>query len=54
MDNGLLAPRGIILVDNALLFGRVYPTPTSEGGQAVAELNEIIRNDDRVEKVDML
>lgn len=51
MDNGLLAPGGNILVDNALLFGTVYPVPSTESGAIVAKLNETIKADNRVEQV---
>lgn len=52
-DLGLLAPRGTILVDNALFFGDPY---TKEGflgdmGEGVARLNDVVRQDESVHKV---
>lgn len=50
---GLLAPKGIILVDNALFFGDPY---TKEGymakaGEGVSSFNDIVRQDENVHKV---
>ncbi len=42
----LLAPGGLIAIDNALWSGRVLD-PKDEDGRAIAALNERIRNDER-------
>lgn len=50
---GLLAPKGMILVDNALFFGDPY---TKEGymgkaGEGITSFNNIVREDGNVHKV---
>lgn len=50
---GLLAPKGMILVDNALFFGDPY---TKEGymgkaGEGITSFNDIVREDGNVHKV---
>ena len=43
----LLAPTGIIAVDNVLWGGRIID-PDHSSGQAIARFNNIVRNDERV------
>lgn len=48
----LLAPHGVIAVDNTLRDGRVLsPDPADAGTRAIAALNERIRDDQRVDAV---
>jgi caffeoyl-CoA O-methyltransferase len=53
MNLNLLAPEALICVDNTLLQGQVYlpETDRSPNGQAIAEFNQFIVNDPRVEQV---
>ncbi|HEX2071804.1 MAG TPA: O-methyltransferase [Thermoleophilaceae bacterium] len=47
-----LRPGGLLAIDNVLMRGRVRdPAPDDEGARAVAELNDGIPRDDRVESV---
>ena len=41
---------GLILADNALWYGRIFH-PRDEGSRAVAAFNEMVKNDQRAEKV---
>lgn len=52
-DLGLLAPKGMILVDNVLLYGDPYSKEgrTGEMGESIINFNEMVRKDDRVHKV---
>ncbi len=53
LDRNLLAPHGIICVDNTLLQGQPY-LPSEErsaSGQAIAEFNQVVAADSRVEQV---
>lgn len=53
LDTSLLAPDGIICVDNTLLQGQPY-LPENErtaNGEAIAQFNEAVKNDPRVEQV---
>ncbi|EXG82130.1 O-methyltransferase [Cryptosporangium arvum] len=46
----LLAPAGLIVVDNTLFFGRVVdPAATDVDTRAIREFNELVRDDPRVE-----
>jgi O-methyltransferase len=46
----LLAPGGLIVVDNTLFFGRVVdPAATDVDTKAIREFNEMVRDDPRVE-----
>jgi len=52
LDRGLLAPGGIIAVDNTLYEGQVYlPEQQGENGRAIAHFNEVVKQDDRVVQV---
>lgn len=53
LDQNLLAPHGIICVDNTLLQGQPYlpPEERSANGQAIAEFNQAVVEDPRVEQV---
>ena len=52
LDAGLLAPEGIICVDNTLLQGEPYlPGQRSANGAAIAAFNEVIARDPRVEQI---
>ena len=46
----LLAPMGMIAVDNVLWGGRIID-PDQESGKAIAKFNDIVQNDDRVVNV---
>lgn len=53
MDSHLLAPDGLICVDNTLLQGQVY-LPSEQrtaNGEAIAQFNRIVAADPRVEQV---
>ncbi|MCY7322224.1 MAG: class I SAM-dependent methyltransferase [Phormidesmis sp. CAN_BIN36] len=53
LDRNLLAPNGFICVDNTLFQGQVYlpKVERSPNGEAVAQFNQIVQQDDRVEQV---
>lgn len=53
LDQELLSPNGFILVDNTLLQGQPYlPTEQrSDNGEAIAQFNQFVANDPRVEQV---
>lgn len=53
LDRDLLAPNGFICVDNTLFQGQVYlpKVERSPNGEAVAQFNQIVQQDDRVEQV---
>jgi caffeoyl-CoA O-methyltransferase len=52
LEGGLLAPGGVICVDNTLLQGEAYLADWRSGnGAAIAEFNEAIAADPRVEQV---
>eukprot|EP00775_Hariotina_reticulata_P007124 gene7124-7338_t len=53
MDQQLLAPGGLLVVDNSLMKGRVYaPGPVADASaEAVRAFNEVLVNDPRVEVV---
>ena len=44
----LLRPGGLLMLDNVFMSGRVLE-PSEEGPEAIAELNERVAADDRVE-----
>lgn len=47
-----LAPNGLLAIDNVLLSGRVLDPPSGDdGARAVADLNDRIPSDDRVDSV---
>ena len=46
----LLSPKGIIVIDNVLWGGRVLD-PQDESSRAIAEVNELVKNDSRVDHV---
>ncbi|MBD2507959.1 class I SAM-dependent methyltransferase [Nostoc muscorum FACHB-395] len=53
LDSHLLAPHGLICVDNTLLQGQVY-LPSEQrtaNGEAIAQFNRIVAADPRVEQV---
>lgn len=53
LDKGLLTPGGFICVDNTLLQGQPY-LPREQrtvNGEAIAQFNNIVADDDRVEQV---
>ena len=48
----LLAPHGLVCVDNTLMQGQPYlPGTPSENGLAIARFNQAVANDDRIEQV---
>lgn len=53
LDSNLLTPDGFICVDNTLLQGQPYlpPEQRSKNGEAIAQFNQIVKNDPRVEQV---
>jgi caffeoyl-CoA O-methyltransferase len=52
LGRGLLAPDGVICVDNTLLQGEPYlPGTPSANGRAIAAFNEALARDTRVEQV---
>lgn len=52
LDGSLLAPHGIICVDNTLMQGKPYGVgEPSANGQAIADFNRLVSEDARVEQV---
>lgn len=52
LDGGLLAPGGLICVDNTLMQGLPYmPDRSTANGEAVARFNKVVVDDPRVEQV---
>lgn len=53
LDSTLLAPGGLICVDNTLMQGQVYlpNEQRSVNGKAITEFNQVVANDSRVEQV---
>ncbi len=53
LDTNLLNPDGFIVVDNTLFQGEVYlpEEQRTANGQAIADFNRIVAEDDRVEQV---
>jgi caffeoyl-CoA O-methyltransferase len=52
LDRDLLAPGGMIAVDNTLLQGEPYlPGEPSANGRAIAHFNAAIAGDPRIEQV---
>jgi caffeoyl-CoA O-methyltransferase len=53
LDSNLLAENGLICVDNTLYQGEVYlpESQRSPNGQAIAEFNQKVAEDPRVEQV---
>ncbi|MBE9049151.1 class I SAM-dependent methyltransferase [Nostocales cyanobacterium LEGE 11386] len=53
LDSSLLAPDGLICVDNTLLQGQVYlpPEQRTANGEAIAQFNSVVAADPRVEQV---
>ena len=53
LDSSLLAPNGFVCVDNTLLQGQPYlpEAMRSHNGQAIAEFNQFVAADPRVEQV---
>lgn len=53
MDEGLLEAGGYIFVDNSLFQGQAYLPPQQRtlNGEAIAEFNEMVKDDPRVEQV---
>lgn len=53
LDRELLAPNGVICVDNTLLQGQPYlpPAQRTPNGAAIAQFNQVVANDPRVEQV---
>jgi caffeoyl-CoA O-methyltransferase len=48
----ILAPGGLILADNVFWRGKIFKTPrTNENARAIAEFNDLVMADPRVEKV---
>ncbi|GAA1904428.1 hypothetical protein GCM10009737_01410 [Nocardioides lentus] len=52
LDTPLLAPGGLLALDNTLLQGEPYGVgPLSDNGRAIADVNRSLADDDRVEQV---
>ncbi|MDY7023138.1 MAG: class I SAM-dependent methyltransferase [Cyanobacteriota bacterium] len=53
LDRNLLAKGGFICIDNSLLQGQPYlpENQRTPNGQAIAEFNQVVANDSRVEQV---
>lgn len=51
LGSDLLADGAVIAVDNTLLQGQPYSEHPSENGRAIAEFNDYVANDPRVEQV---
>jgi caffeoyl-CoA O-methyltransferase len=52
LAGSLLAPNGLICVDNTLMQGQPYlPGEPTSNGRAIAEFNRLVRDDSRVEQV---
>lgn len=52
LDTGLLAPHGLLCVDNTLMQGQPYlPGSPTANGKAVAEFNDVVAAEPRVEQV---
>lgn len=52
LDNGLLAPHGLICVDNTLMQGQPWmPGQTTHNAAAIAAFNQAVAADPRVEQV---
>jgi len=53
LDSNLLTPDGFICVDNTLLQGQPYlpAGERSKNGEAIAQFNQVVKNDPRVEQV---
>ncbi|MBF1999340.1 MAG: class I SAM-dependent methyltransferase [Synechococcales cyanobacterium M58_A2018_015] len=53
LDHDLLAPDGLICVDNTLLQGQPYlpPAQRTPNGEAIAQFNQMVAADPRVEQV---
>lgn len=51
LDSNLLTPDGLICVDNTLLQGQAYLPNPSANGAAIAQFNQVVQADPRVEQV---
>lgn len=52
LDTALLAPDGLLALDNTLLQGEPYGAGVlSDNGRAIADVNRLLADDDRVEQV---
>lgn len=53
LETGLLAPDGFICVDNTLMQGQPYlaESQRTDNGRAIAQFNQFVVDDDRVEQV---
>ena len=51
LERGLLAPRGLICVDNTLMQGEPYTGGANPNGQAIAAFNRRVADDPRVMQV---
>jgi len=51
MDNNLIGSGGVILLDNTLWHGELYPNPQTDRGKMFVGLNDFINKDERVSQV---
>jgi len=52
LESSLLAPNGLICVDNTLMQGQPYmPGESTDNGKAIAHFNEAVAKDNRVQQV---
>jgi caffeoyl-CoA O-methyltransferase len=52
LESSLLAPNGLICVDNTLMQGQPYmPGESTANGKAIAQFNQAVAEDSRVQQV---
>ncbi|KQT90816.1 SAM-dependent methyltransferase [Marmoricola sp. Leaf446] len=51
LDTGLLARRGLLVVDNTLMQGQPWTGEATPNGEAIAAFNQVLADDPRVEQV---
>ncbi len=51
LTTSLLAPNGLVCVDNTLMQGQPYLTGATANGVAIAHFNEVVADDPRVQQV---
>lgn len=51
LDTGLLARRGLLVVDNTLMQGQPWTGEETPNGEAIAAFNQVVADDPRVEQV---
>ncbi|GAB2488244.1 hypothetical protein GCM10027265_45250 [Jatrophihabitans fulvus] len=51
LDTGLLAPRGLLCIDNTLMQGQPWAGPATPNGSAIAAFNEFLADEPRLQQV---